>query len=108
MQKLLEDAESMIVESAVGRDDLDTKLSAAELAIEKEREKSQEAVRDERDYMSLSITAGKYSNPFPHCHSSFILTPHLFYSETKAQERDGYDAGPSRRCCKSREEAARE
>ena len=38
MQKLLEDAESMIAESAVGRDDLDTKLSAAELAIEKERE----------------------------------------------------------------------
>ena len=59
MQKLLEDAESMIAESAVGRDDLDTKLSAAELAIEKEREKSQEAVRDERKFLSHSMSAGK-------------------------------------------------
>jgi hypothetical protein len=108
MQRLLDDAEAMLAESAVERDDLERKMTAAELAIEMERQRAQEAVRDERDYMSLSITAGKYSNPFPHCHSSFILTPHLFYSETKAQERDGYDAGPSRRCCKSREEAARE
>jgi chromosome segregation ATPase len=60
MQRLLDDAEAMLAESAVERDDLERKMTAAELAIEMERQRAQEAVRDERDYMSLSITAGKY------------------------------------------------
>jgi chromosome segregation ATPase len=88
MQKLLDDAETMLSESAMERDDLECKMSAAELAVERERQRAQEAVREERDYMSLSMTAGKYRNPFIVCYSSFILTPHLFYSQTKAQERD--------------------
>jgi hypothetical protein len=59
MQQLLDDAESMLAESTMQRDDLDSKMSAAELAIEKERQRVQDAVRDERKFMSLSISAGK-------------------------------------------------
>ncbi len=59
MASLLNDAEKMVADFLDDRDHLDTKMSAAELAIEKERQRSHGAVHKEREYMSLKISACK-------------------------------------------------
>jgi hypothetical protein len=59
MAKLLDDAEQMMADSIDDRVDLDAKMSAAELAAEKERQRAHDAVQEERHYTSTKIGACK-------------------------------------------------
>jgi hypothetical protein len=59
MAKLLDDAEQMMADSIDDRVDLDAKMSAAEMAAEKERQRAHDAVQEERQYTSTKISACK-------------------------------------------------
>ena len=59
MAKLLNDAEKIMADFLDDRDNLDTNMSAVELAMEKERQRSHGAVHKEREYMSLKISVCK-------------------------------------------------
>jgi hypothetical protein len=59
MAKLLDNAEQMMADSIDDRVDLDAKMSAAEMAAEKERQRAHDAVQEERQYMSTKISACK-------------------------------------------------
>ncbi len=59
MAKFLNDSEKMMTDSLDNRDTLDTKMSAAELTAEKERQRAHGAVCKEQQYMSLQMSACK-------------------------------------------------
>jgi len=59
MAKLLDYAEQMMADSIDDRVDLDAKMSAAEMAAEKERQRAHDAVQEERQYTSTKISACK-------------------------------------------------
>ena len=88
MAKLVDDTEVMIAESLDNRHQLDCKMSAAELAAEKERQK----VLDERKYSSIVVSSRKLILIM--LHFMFILIdnnsyiPIFIFSETETQERD--------------------
>ena len=58
--KLLDDAEDVIAEATALKENTNEKMSAAELAILREKEKSQNAIRREREYTSYTITSRKF------------------------------------------------
>lgn len=60
MEKLLHDAELTIAEANDVRVDLDSKMSAAELAFEKQRERTKERVEEERQFMASQMSAREY------------------------------------------------
>jgi hypothetical protein len=92
MAKLLDDAEKMMADSIGDGIDLDRKMSAAELAAEKERLRAIDAIQEERRYASERISARKSD--------FFIAVPTVDYSnitsitssETKTEK--GARAGP--------------
>ena len=92
MAKLLDDAEKMMADSIGDGIDLDRKMSAAELAAEKERQRAIDAIQEERRYASERISARKSA--------FFIAVPTVDYSnitsitssETKTEK--GARAGP--------------
>jgi hypothetical protein len=72
MAKILDDAESIMADSIDDRVELDTKMSAAELAVEKERQRAHDAVHDERQYSALKINACKSSILFVYLQSTIL------------------------------------
>jgi hypothetical protein len=59
--KLLDDAELVMSEANSFKLDADKKMTAAELALQKEKERRQESVQKEREYISYKETASKYA-----------------------------------------------
>ena len=78
MTKLLKDAERMMADSLDDRSTLDSKMSAAQLTAEKERQSAHDAVQKEQQHMSLWMSACK-SFYFICFQQSTILTSHLLY-----------------------------
>jgi hypothetical protein len=72
MAKILDDAERMMADSIDDRVELDTKMSAAELAVEKERQRAHDAVHDEHQYTALKINACKSSILFVYSQSTIL------------------------------------
>ena len=72
MAKLVEDAESMLANSICidDRNQMDSKMSAAELAVKKERQR----VIDERKYSSLLTSARKFN-----CNMYYVLLTFQLY-----------------------------
>jgi hypothetical protein len=60
--KLLDDAELVMSEANSFKLDAEKKMTAAELALQKEKERRQESVQKEREYVSYKETASKYAS----------------------------------------------
>ena len=60
--KLIDDVEDAIAESTIVKEDTNEKMSAAELAIVREKEKSQNAIQREREYTSYAISSRKLNS----------------------------------------------
>lgn len=87
MEKLLHDAELTIGEANNVRIELDAKMSAVELAVEKEREKTNKKVNEERQFMAKSMSACEsisLNNIIASLSNCFHLS---LRSETKAEAR---------------------
>ena len=62
--KLIDDVEDAIAEATVVKEDTNEKMSAAELAILREKEKSQNAIQREREYTSHAISSRKLNSNY--------------------------------------------
>ena len=59
IQKLVDDVEDAIADSIDIKEDANQKMSSAELAMFKEKEKAQKAMKKEREYNSYTIASCK-------------------------------------------------
>jgi hypothetical protein len=78
MAKLMDDAETMLADSLDDRADLDMKMTAAELAAEKERQRAQDAVHKERRYMSARMGECKLTFLFVATQSTTLTSNFLY------------------------------
>lgn len=89
MAKLLDDAERMMADSIDDRVDLDRKMSAAELAAEKERQRALDAISEERRHSSQKISARKSAFLFVTFAVDHSNIASIISSETKTEEGAG-------------------
>ena len=69
--KLIDDVEDSIAESLELKEDANEKMSAVDLAVLKEKEKAQLALRKEREFTSFAVASCKlHSNGYSYCTSS--------------------------------------
>jgi hypothetical protein len=87
MAKLLNDAEKMMADSIGNGIDLDRKMSVAELAAEKERQRAIDAIQQERRYASERISARKSAFLFAVPTVDYSNIRSITSSETKTEER---------------------
>ena len=62
--KLIDDVEDAIAAATVIKEDTNEKMSAVELAIFREKEKSQNAIQREREYTSYAISSRKLNSNY--------------------------------------------
>jgi hypothetical protein len=97
MAKILDDEERMMADSIDDRAEINTKKSAAELAVEKERQRAHDAVHNEHQYTALKINACKSSILFVYLQSTINIMS-VILSETKASEGFAKNAVRLQRC----------
>lgn len=76
--KLLDDVEDAIADSIDLKEDANRKMSSAEMAVFKEKEKAQKAIKKEREYNSLAVASCKL-NFICHRYSSSPMPLSLTY-----------------------------